>query len=260
MGRAARASAARSYAASSRCATPMPLLPLEEEGDPVNSGEVDEPAPLPITGNDDSESRPRPGGKSRLPSPTTPPAPAPAAAATATSTTSSSASLPSHADAAPAAASEPAALPVGEWPAMTAARSGGSGMRPLRSCASMCDISRAALISKEPHSVRTPCAARSSDSWLSSVVLPLPVPPQTIVSSPGRCPFSRRCRRGRERNGTPEGECRPRPPALPPPYGPSRTPKLAATSRRTALRRSVPKERIWSCRRTVAASSSGRRS
>lgn len=54
------------------------------------------------------------------------------------------------------------------------------------SCVIMRRNSRTFLISKEPHNVRTPRVHKSSDSWLSRVVLPAPVVPVMMDISPRR--------------------------------------------------------------------------
>ncbi|KNC22359.1 hypothetical protein FF38_02934 [Lucilia cuprina] len=57
-------------------------------------------------------------------------------------------------------------------------------------CLNRVEAKRAFLISNEPHSVETPCNAKSNEYSLINVVLPLPVGPVIIVNSPLRCPLS----------------------------------------------------------------------
>lgn len=59
------------------------------------------------------------------------------------------------------------------------------------------------FISKLPHKVPTPCEQKSKDNCESKVVLPLPVPPDKIVNSPGRNPLTLLLKNGNKVLGIP---------------------------------------------------------
>mmetsp|Transcript_18643 Transcript_18643/g.70811 ORF Transcript_18643/g.70811 Transcript_18643/m.70811 type:complete len:219 (+) Transcript_18643:1520-2176(+) len=91
--------------------------------------------------------------------------------------------------------------------ASTSARGSPSSDLPTYWCI-MARSSRVAFTSNEPQSVGTPCAARSTDSCESSVVLPAPVGPVSTVSSPLRWPFTSACSDGSTLIGSPESASR----------------------------------------------------
>lgn len=68
---------------------------------------------------------------------------------------------------------------------------------PANCCNIFCN-SREFLISKLPHSVFSPPAARSSESWLRIVVFPEPVGPVMTVSSPRLRPLTILVNRGND--------------------------------------------------------------
>lgn len=70
-------------------------------------------------------------------------------------------------------------------------------------CWSILSSNRVFLISKLPHSVLRPPAARSSDSWLNSVVFPEPVGPVKTVSSPRLSPLIIFVKRGKDWSAVP---------------------------------------------------------
>ena len=59
------------------------------------------------------------------------------------------------------------------------------------------------LISKLPHNVLRPPAARSSDNWLNMVVFPEPVGPVKTVSSPRLSPLIIFVKHGKDFNAVP---------------------------------------------------------